>query len=419
MRGTQIGLALQGGGSYAAFTSGVLDALLNKRRNFVDAERIHSITGTSGGAINATLLGYGIRQHPNDPAKAVRELWKLNRMEAIIRDQVAGLNVLPDSALSKLIAMNRQLAATHPEWASFLREHPKLKAGAMDVVNNLVHQAAPELPEDLTQALFDQQAPFVTVAATEVKSANAHYFTNNQAMIERFQAFEIAQHKPLLQRLSLQGVYASIAHPKVFNPVVIDDNIYWDGYYTSNPPFIYTFREGCDEVILIRLIQQQRNDLSPDFINVEDRTEEIIQNTTLNMEILTYLSWRELINSNQGEEYALKLADQPISRNMVFHEIRLLKPGNIADEGYPMGKFVEKLIHLGSKVVTDRQGFIKTYKSAETNRHVISEIDFDSETVSSRAIDMDRLLFDEDWPLPHHPSFTQRLGNSIKTWLKP
>jgi len=46
---------LQGGGSHGAFTWGVLDRLLDDER--VDIE---GIVGTSAGAVNATILAYGL-----------------------------------------------------------------------------------------------------------------------------------------------------------------------------------------------------------------------------------------------------------------------------------------------------------------------------------------------------------------------
>ena len=46
-----IGLALQGGGSWGAYTWGVLDALLARR-----SIAITQLSGTSGGAINAAIV---------------------------------------------------------------------------------------------------------------------------------------------------------------------------------------------------------------------------------------------------------------------------------------------------------------------------------------------------------------------------
>ncbi len=56
------GLALQGGGAYAAFTAGALKAMFSAERGLLRPAAIRSISGTSGGALNALLLGVGIHE---------------------------------------------------------------------------------------------------------------------------------------------------------------------------------------------------------------------------------------------------------------------------------------------------------------------------------------------------------------------
>ncbi|MEE4462142.1 patatin-like phospholipase family protein, partial [Azotobacter chroococcum] len=59
-----VGLALQGGGAHGAFTWGVLDALLEDGRlDFA------GVSGTSAGAMNATVLAHGLLQDGRDGAR--------------------------------------------------------------------------------------------------------------------------------------------------------------------------------------------------------------------------------------------------------------------------------------------------------------------------------------------------------------
>jgi len=51
----KVNLALQGGGAHGAFAWGVLDRLLEDGRVAFDA-----VSATSAGAMNATVLGYGL-----------------------------------------------------------------------------------------------------------------------------------------------------------------------------------------------------------------------------------------------------------------------------------------------------------------------------------------------------------------------
>src|ERR1700751_3971979 len=65
------GLALQGGGSWGAYTWGVLDALLAGR-----SVTIAQISGTSAGAINAAIVASALAKgSPADARRVLRSFW--------------------------------------------------------------------------------------------------------------------------------------------------------------------------------------------------------------------------------------------------------------------------------------------------------------------------------------------------------
>jgi len=65
---TPVGLALQGGGSWGAYTWGVLDALLASR-----TIGVAQFSGTSAGAINAAIVASALaRGSPADARKSLR-----------------------------------------------------------------------------------------------------------------------------------------------------------------------------------------------------------------------------------------------------------------------------------------------------------------------------------------------------------
>src|SRR6516164_946690 len=67
-----IGLALQGGGSWGAYTWGVLDALLAGR-----SVAIAQLSGTSAGAINAAIVASALAKgSPADARRLVRSFWE-------------------------------------------------------------------------------------------------------------------------------------------------------------------------------------------------------------------------------------------------------------------------------------------------------------------------------------------------------
>jgi len=66
-----IGLALQGGGSWGAYTWGVLDALLASR-----SITITQLSGTSAGALNAAVIASALANgSPAQARKALRSFW--------------------------------------------------------------------------------------------------------------------------------------------------------------------------------------------------------------------------------------------------------------------------------------------------------------------------------------------------------
>jgi hypothetical protein len=67
-----INLALQGGGAHGAFTWGVLDRLLEE-----ESLQFEGISATSAGAMNATVMAYGMTVGGREGAKkALRDFWR-------------------------------------------------------------------------------------------------------------------------------------------------------------------------------------------------------------------------------------------------------------------------------------------------------------------------------------------------------
>ena len=104
---TKIAIACQGGGSHTAFTAGVLQHLL--------AEHVHEkydlvgLTGTSGGAICATAVWYGLakaaRGWSEPPYKVLIDFW---RWHSLLIGEVDSLLVATVStALTKYLLLGQ------------------------------------------------------------------------------------------------------------------------------------------------------------------------------------------------------------------------------------------------------------------------------------------------------------------------
>ena len=67
----RLSLALQGGGSFGAFTAGVLDRLLDEADVDFDA-----VSGASAGAVNAVLLASGLIEGRAAAKARLERFWK-------------------------------------------------------------------------------------------------------------------------------------------------------------------------------------------------------------------------------------------------------------------------------------------------------------------------------------------------------
>src|SRR5438045_1429035 len=68
-----VAIGLQGGGSHSAFAWGVLDELLEKVGR--GELRIVAISGASGGALNAAVCAYGLREGAEAAWDLLRKFW--------------------------------------------------------------------------------------------------------------------------------------------------------------------------------------------------------------------------------------------------------------------------------------------------------------------------------------------------------
>src|SRR6266550_9431875 len=79
--GKTVGLGLQGGGSHAAFTWGVLDRLLDEVQK--GSLVIPAISGTSGGALNGAVCAYGLIDGPHEAKRLLKKLWDAVSAESV------------------------------------------------------------------------------------------------------------------------------------------------------------------------------------------------------------------------------------------------------------------------------------------------------------------------------------------------
>jgi NTE family protein len=246
----RINLALQGGGAHGAFTWGVLDALLEDGR--VDFE---GLSGCSAGAMNAVLLVNGWMTSPRgaerDGARqALADFW--NDVGQPIPPGVAGPGV---GDTFTLLPAGRWIA----HWAGYFSP-AELNPLALNPLRDLLSRLV-----DFER--LRAHSPFkLFVGATQANTGKLRVFRE--------------------QEMSLDVMMASACLPKMYEPVEIDGQPYWDGGYCANPPVSPLFYDCDSEDILLVLLNPLLHTVTPHTAQeIETRLQEMATNANFMREM--------------------------------------------------------------------------------------------------------------------------------------
>ena len=237
----RLSLALQGGGSFGAFTWGVLERLLEEPEIDFDA-----VSGSSAGAVNAVLLASGLADGGRAEAKA--------RLERFWQRVSAAAAFLPSASL-----------AASPLAAGFGLFARALSPYQLNPFNlNPLREA---LTAEVDFARLRAASPLrLLIAATRVRDGKLHIFTEGE--------------------LTVDAVLASACLPLIHHTVEIDGEPYWDGGYVANPPLLPLVHASRAEHLLIVQVTPTTSDRLPTAPrDIAKRLEQIQFNATLNAEL--------------------------------------------------------------------------------------------------------------------------------------
>ena len=225
----RLSLALQGGGSFGAFTWGVLDRLLEEPDISFDA-----ISGASAGSVNAVLMASGMIEDGPDGARArLSQFWgRIGRSSAF----------LPTSALLGA-GLELVVRTMSPYQFNPFNVNPLREALAAEV--------------DF-ERLREQSAIKLLLAATRVRDGKLRILTNAE--------------------LTLDAVLASACLPLLHHAIELDGEPYWDGGYAANPPLVPLVRASTAAQILIVQVTPstaERMPSSPREIASADRADPV------------------------------------------------------------------------------------------------------------------------------------------------
>src|ERR1700741_2445678 len=160
-----VGLALQGGGSWGAYTWGVLDALLASR-----SADIVQLSGTSAGAINAAIVASALASGSRVRAReALRSFWL--SMAGDVRPQFAGEWLGP---------LERQWRSSINEW---LLAYGMLPPGGVNPLAVELLRNAVDAHVDI-EAIRSEFAPVLFVTVTNVKPGLPRVRSNDAMSID-------------------------------------------------------------------------------------------------------------------------------------------------------------------------------------------------------------------------------------------
>ena len=273
-RKRRIAIACQGGGSQCAFVAGALNTLFE--RGIQDRYDIVGLSGTSGGAITASVAWLGLLKRAQGDGTSIGArilaCWKdltAQTPQEIMLDRVSvelvratGRGVLPTWAVSpssrsfQMLSRATALMLGRPEFTDL---HALL----------VKHIDFAELP-----ALVRPDSPVLLVGAGDVLAGTFKIFSS------------------ALGEIKAEAILASAAIPNLFPAVWVDGHAYWDGIFASNPPVFPLLRASYmggkpfPEEIWVVQVNPTQNDTVPETpADITDRRNQLAGNLSLQHEL--------------------------------------------------------------------------------------------------------------------------------------
>jgi NTE family protein len=255
---------MRGRREHTAFTAGVLKRLL------VEPLDIVALSGTSGGAVCATLAWRGLLAgDPDDAIARLEAFWRDNSVvgfEAMVEDWLRfGLRTLGD--------------VVSPEMSPYLRW-----GDAAEPFRKLLdrHCGFVEMPDLLRR---NPGAPRLLIGASDVRNGEFHVFRSHEV-----------PHRGVMYpatEMNAEVVIASAAIPTLFRAVHIEGRDYWDGVFSQNPPVrelpdmvrMMPGNQPPDEIWVVRINSRTCDTVPTSMGQIRDRRNELSGIISLDQEL--------------------------------------------------------------------------------------------------------------------------------------
>ena len=210
----KIAIACQGGGSQTAFTAGALKTLCEAEIG-QDFE-IVGISGTSGGALCATLMWYSHMKGERPLWKRMMDFWKENTAQGPV-----------EHAINQFIVDSMRLVNAGM-WPTFQMSPSSTAMKSMTEFMTAGQRKGFSDFRGLIESYidFDEIASWGPQPGPPVLMLGAANV--NSGALAKF----ISRKEPI----RIEHVLASCAVPTLFPAVQIGQDAYWDGLFSDNPP---------------------------------------------------------------------------------------------------------------------------------------------------------------------------------------
>jgi len=245
---SRVAIACQGGGSHTAFTAGVLQGLLTNMPEDVD---VVALTGTSGGALCATLAWEGlVRSNPRAAAEKLQQFWELMAASEWW-DQIANQILVGAYGLRDLMALPEVSPYHMPTWGDDHFRFMLEKTFDFEELRRLARQP---------------DAPLLEIGAVEVLSGHFEVFAGQELLVE--------------------CLLASAAIPEMFRAVAVPGRgVYWDGLFSQNPPIHDLLELRIDELWLIQINSSTCARVPVETHEILDRRNALAGNLSMEQEL--------------------------------------------------------------------------------------------------------------------------------------
>jgi len=257
-----VSLALQGGGSHAAYSWGVVDQLLMDERMEIEA-----ISATSAGAMLAVVIAQGLHDGGRDGARdALLKFWRkvniaagLLPIKTTIVDKflgTVGLDLSPSS-----IALDYLTKIFSPYQFNLFDINPM-------------------------KSIVDEMVDFDMI---NKKSPIALYINTTHARTGKSRIFDHTE-------ISLDAVMASSCLPYIFKTVEIEGEPYWDGSFSGCPGLAPLVGAGND-IVLVQVHPSYVEDVPTTAADILDRMTEISFSSALLHEMKAIDQYNSMIEA--------------------------------------------------------------------------------------------------------------------------